>query len=126
MVIALVRRIDTRHFIGFFAAPDIPALAQLVQEADHPTECEFAEIPSGGFICGNPFSYDVRIPLQEKADRQTKPFDAEWPHSFEVFDAAEPTEGLAIAMSNPDLNWRPMTEALTEYRQELKRSLPAA
>ncbi|MFY0311292.1 hypothetical protein ACFMBG_15485 [Leisingera sp. D0M16] len=95
MVIALVRRIDTQHFIGFFAAPDIPALAQLVQEADHPTECEFAEIPSGGFVCGNPYSYDVRIPLQEKEDRQIEPFDAEWPHSFEVFDAAEPTEGLA-------------------------------
>lgn len=89
-------------------------------------ECEFAESPYGGFICGNPFCYDVRIPLQEKEDRQTEPFDAEWRHSLEVFDAAEPTEGLAIAMSSPDLNWRPVAEAHTAFHQELKQSLPSA
>lgn len=110
MVVALVRQIDTHYLVGFFAAPNLATLSHLVQDGYRPFECEFAEIPTAGVFCGNPFSYDVRLPLPEIPDHEPAPFEAEWPHSFRVFDAAEPTECLAAAMSDPDLVWHPLEE----------------
>lgn len=113
MIIALVRHIETHHFVGLFAAPDLPAMQSQVRECYQLHDCEFAQIQSAGFFCGNPALHDVRLPLREKKIYQRPFMEADWQHSAEVFHAAEPTEALAAAMSDPELAWQEM-EGLTD------------
>jgi len=109
-MIALVRNIETHHFVGLFAAPDLLAMGDQVRECYQLHDCEFAEIQSAGFFCGNPRLHDLRLPLREKTDYARPFMGADWPHSLEVFQSAEPTQALAAAMSDPDLYWRDMED----------------
>ena len=108
MITALVRQFDRHHFVGFFAAPDLATLGDLVEEIYEKEDCGFAQIASGGFFCGYPSLHNVRLPLRDTVDRDDWPSEAEWPHSFRVFEAGEPTDGLAAAMSDASLVWKPL------------------
>ncbi|SEK48342.1 hypothetical protein SAMN05444413_1023 [Roseivivax marinus] len=110
MVVALVRHIDTHQLVGFFAAPDLVTMRIEVGDVYQPFDCEYAEIRSGGFFCGNPGRYGVRLPLLELPDPDLCHPETDWPHAFIVFDAAEPTIALEAAMSDPKLVWHPLDD----------------
>jgi hypothetical protein len=96
-----------------FAAQDVPSLRKMVGEAHSPSLCEFAQVEHSEFFSGHPGGQDVRLPLDEVSDWDDAPG---WPDPINEFDAAEPTECFAHALSDPYLTWLPLDETASSAR----------
>ena len=65
MPVYLVRIIGTRDLVGIFVAPDVGALAMLIDECTDPGDCEYQRMRPGGLMWTSPA---VPVPLAYNED----------------------------------------------------------
>jgi hypothetical protein len=73
----LVRLIQNRDIVGFFAADDFDDLVVTVDECTEVSACEYVELPAGGIMWTSlavPVPFDVRDREDEEAEIEELPW----------------------------------------------------
>ena len=115
----VVRLIQNRDIVGFFAAEDVDDLAIVVDECTDPGACEYAELPVGGIMGASPAmpvpinaGDDEEVKLPELPWKKAKLSESWWSVIYGYTDVTwEPFDPKAPQDRVPDPPKRPMGPA---------------
>lgn len=122
MILAIVREIDTKELVGFYAAPTIEKLRKLVSEVDYEYNCEYTEVENIGLYLSSPRPTVPIAPLPEDYRPSDEEGD-EWQYYERMHLHIEFHPELARQLLKKDSEWKPLDWNAEHYRRRLREIL---